>query len=210
MKNNPTFLKSILVGASALGLALTLHANEAESASSLLGQHYVATSVGIVDLDAANTPRVFHVDYNRNFATGVDLRLELDYFRSQPTNSVLYGHARYADYNAAVAVRTFTVRGRFAPYAEAGAGWTWFKLAGWREDSFVWFAGAGVEASVTRDLSLTPFVRYTDRVNLFRGDQWSYGVRANYALTPRVGLVASVERDDDRNTRYTAGLSYRF
>lgn len=210
MKNHPTFLKFILVGASALGLALTLRASEAESASTLLGQHYLATSIGFVDLDAANTPRVFHVDYNRNFATGVDLRLELDYLRSQRTNSVLYGHARYTDYNAALAVRAFTVRGRWAPYAEVGAGWTWFKLADWREDAFVWFAGAGIEATVTRELSVTPFVRYTDRVNFFRGDQWSYGARANYTLTPRVGLVAAIERDDDRNTRYTAGVSYRF
>lgn len=211
MKQSYPFTKLILAAAFALGFAAALRADETSAPAGLLGQRYAALGLGAIDLhDTSVDVRSYRLAYNQNVSAGVDARLELDYLRSQRTNSVLFGHQRYTDRDALLGARAFTVRGLATPYAEAGAGWTWFKLAGWREDSFVWFAGVGAEFAVNARFVATPYVRYTDRVDDFRGHNWNYGVRANFALTAQVALTAALDRNNDQDMEYQLGLAWRF
>lgn len=212
MKQSHQFTKLLLAAALALGFApAALHAAENTAPAGLLGQRYATAGFGIIDLgDSSLDVHSYRLAYNQDVAAGVDARLELDYLRSQPTNSVLYGHQRYTDRNAVIGARAFTRRGTVTPYAELGAGWTWFKLADWREDSFLWFAGVGAEFAVNGSFVVAPYVRYTDRVDLFRGHSWNYGMRANYALTAQLALTATLDRDDDQDMEYQLGLAWRF
>lgn len=211
MKQSYRFTKFILAAALALGLFATLRAAETAATPGLLGQRYAAVSLGVIDLnDTSVDVRSYRLAYNQDIAAGLDARIEADYLRSEAVRGLIYGGQHYTDRNFTLGARAFTPFHGFKPYAEAGLGWTWFKLADWREDSFLWFAGVGAEFAVNGSFAVTPYVRYTDRVDLFRGHSWNYGVRANYALTARLALTATLDRNDDQDMEYQLGLAWRF
>jgi opacity protein-like surface antigen len=211
MKSFPQHKINLLAAALALGLFAPLRAADTAAVPGQLGQRYATAGFGIIDVhNTSYDERSYRFAYNQDVAAGLDVRLDADYLRSEAMHGLLYQGEHYTDRNLALGVRAYTVRNRLKPYAEAGAGWTWFELADWREDSWLWYAGLGVELAVSQRVVVTPYLRYTDRVDLFRGDNWDYGIRANYALTSRLALTATLDRNNDQNMEYQLGTVWHF
>ena len=63
---------------------------------------------------------------------------------------------------------------------------------------------------MTKELSLTPVVSYTDATSLHLDAKWGFGVKARYWITDQWGLGAGISRDNNVNTTYSGGTTYRF
>jgi len=104
------------------------------------------------------------------------------------------GHARQQTISAsAIAFSPGLSWGR--PYIGVGAGWIWAKNPGVRNNSFLYGLQTGVELQATNELSITPYLSYTDASSLHVDNKWSYGVKANYWLTSQWGLTGGISRD---------------
>jgi predicted 3-demethylubiquinone-9 3-methyltransferase (glyoxalase superfamily) len=91
-----------------------------------------------------------------------------------------------------------------------GAGWIWAKAAGERDNSFLYTADTGVEFQVTKALSITPVVSFTDASSLHVNNKWGYGVKAHYWVTDQWGVSAGIGRDNMVNTTFSVGTTFRF
>lgn len=200
-----------LLAASALAAAGVLHGAESSRAG-LLGARYAGVSYSYVDVaDTGYDARNYGFEYNHDLAANLDVRIELDYLRSEGLGGALFSGKHYSFKSATAGVRSFTDWQGAKLYAEAGVGGVWFRApASIREDSFLWFAGVGAEFSVTERFAVTPYVRYQDPVDFQSGSTWNYGVRANYWCSERVALTAKLDRDDEETMTYQAGVTFRF
>jgi len=205
--------RSRLLAAALTALACSgfVHAAEAPRAG-LLGARYVGVGYGFVDL--ANTgydARNYGFEYNHNLTPQLDARVEFDCLRSEGLGGVMFGGRHYSFKTLAAGARAFTDWNGAKAYVEAGAGYVWFRAPhGIEDNSWLWFAGAGVEFTVASRWALTPFVRYQDATQFESNSAWRYGLRANFALTERWGLSGQLERDDDQDMTYSLGANFRF
>lgn len=206
-------LSSRRLGAALAAAVLTLAARAADTGSAgLLGSRYAAATFGYVDLAGTGyDARTYGFEYNHDLTANLDARVELDYLRSEGLGGAVFGGKHYSYKTATLGGRAFTDWRGGRVYAEAGAGYVWFRApAGIQDNSWLWSAGVGAEFALAPRFALTPFVRYEDAVDFETGAAWNYGLRAAYALTGRVALTATVQRDDDRNTTGRAGVVFRF
>lgn len=215
MKNVPSFKTFVLAAAVSLGLASASFAQSANVAvpnpadakpTGLLGQNYATLGYGYVDLDNTGIHASrFSLAGNQSLREGLDGILEYGYTRSSK-----FAGTRITQHDLMAGARAYMTAGGIKPYVEAGIGWVWQKAAGASEDSFAWGAGVGAEIEVASAVTVTPYVRYEDITKGSDNESWNYGVKGNYWLSSRVGLQLGVERDDDKNMTYSAGVNVRF
>jgi len=215
MKNIITLKTLILAAAVSLGLSATALAQDgtqvpnpaAGTSHGLLGQSYAIASYSYInnhgtDIDA----HAYDFTLNQNVRDGIDALMEYDYTNSE---SLLGGRDNHRMIDAGV--RAYTITHGFKPFVEAGLGWIWEKAPfGYRANSAAYFVGTGAEFQVTKDFSVTPLVRFTDGMKRDINHKVTYGVKANYWLSERVGLTADVLRDNHRDMQYTLGVSLRY
>lgn len=173
----------------------------------LLGQSYVNLGYTYTDLHQSSVNyQGLNFDYNQPLNTGFDLNLNLGNARS----SEYFGsRARQQTIGAsAVAFTPGLSWGR--PYVSVSGGWVWTKIAGVSDNSFLYGLQTGVEFQATKELSITPFVGYTDATSMRIDNKWGYGVKANYWLTSQWGVTAGIGRDNQVNTSYSIGTTFRF
>jgi hypothetical protein len=196
----------LLVAVAAFGL--TVSANAQSAGTGLLGQSYVGLDYSYSHLHSTPVSNVqgFSFEYNQPLNTGFDLNLGMD----DDWSSRFAGtRARQQDIGAqAIAFIPDLTWGR--PFIGVGAGWVWTKAHNVRDNSFVYTGDAGVEFQVTKELSLTPLVSFTDTASFHTDNKWAYGVKANYWITSQWAVTAAVMRDNMVNTTYSAGLNFRF
>lgn len=215
MKNVTSFKILILAAAVSLGLASASFAQSTVAAApspaearptGLLGQNYVTLSYGFIDLDNTGVDASrYTLSANESLREGLDSFLEYNYSRTDKISG-----SRPTQHDLAAGARAFLTAGGIKPFVEARVGWAWQKFAGASEDSFAWGLGVGAEFEVMPALTVTPFVRYEDMTKGSNNDTWVYGVKANYWVTHNVGILAGIDRDDDKNMTYTIGANIRF
>jgi len=216
MTKKITIRTLLLAAAAASGLATAGFAQTAGSAPTagadagkgLLGQSYVGLDYSYTVLHSSPVPNIqgLSFEYNQPLNTGFDLNLGM----ADAWSSRYFGtRARQRSIDAtAVAFMPDLTWGR--PFIGVGAGWTWTKVSDVRDNSFVYNLETGVEFQVTKDLSLTPVVSYTDPTSLHVDNKWGYGVKAHYWITSQWGVSAGIGRDNMVDTTYSVGTTFRF
>lgn len=174
----------------------------------LLGQSYVGLDYGYTELhrNPVSDLQGINFEYNQPLNTGFDFNLGLgDTWSSQLDGT--RDRQKTVDASAIAFVPDLTW-GR--PFIGVGAGWTWTKASGVRDDSFLYKLDTGVEFQVTKELSITPVVSYTNPTALHVDNKWGYGVKANYWITRDWGVTAGIMRDNVVNTTFSVGTTFRF
>jgi hypothetical protein len=206
----------MLAAAAAFGLAASASAQGTGSTGStssaigtgLLGQSYVGINYGYTDQHSTPVSNLqgINLEYNQPLNTGFDLNLGLGDAWSSRFGGT---RTRMQDLNAnAIAFLPDLTWGR--PFIGVGAGWEWTKTSNVRDNSFVYKLDTGVEFQVTKELSLTPLVSFTDTTSFHTDNKWAYGVKANYWITSQWAVSAAVMRDNMVNTTYSVGANFRF
>ncbi len=180
---------------------------QTDNGHGLLGQNYAGLSYGYLDLHGTSvSARGYGFTINQNLSESFDALLE---YTDQNSSKLAGGRINQRMFD--LGVRAFTTTRGFKPYVEAGLGWEWAKAPlGYKANSPAYFVGTGVEFQVAHDLSVTPFVRYTDATKHSIGHEVDYGVKANYWLSEHVGLTAAISRDNSRDMQYSLGVSFRY
>jgi hypothetical protein len=208
MTKKITIRTLILAVVAVFGFAASSSAQSTGVGQGLLGQSYVGLDYGYTDLHRSPIADLqgLNFQYNQPLNTGFDLNIGL----SNSWSSQFLGTRecqKTVDASTIAFIPDLTW-GR--PFIGVGAGWTWTKMSGDRENSFLYKIDTGVEFQVTRALSITPVVSFTDTTSLHTENRWAYGVKANYWITRQWGLTAGVMRDNRVNTTYSLGTNYRF
>lgn len=168
----------------------------------LLGQTYGTLTYSYINLDGTSA----HGD-DYHFATNQPLSAGFDGFFSYDYVDSRFGHEN----TVMLGVRPFSARYAWGkPFAEAGAGYTWTKYAGNRDNSFVWEAAVGAEFQVTPQATITPYVQYTDAPDLGSADHWNFGARGNHWVNEKWSLTVGVQINDDKDAAFTVGTNFRF
>lgn len=176
-------------------------------APGLLGISHTELSYGYVDLDNTNAHgNAYTLELSQPFQPGFDAFLGYEYSRS----SRIAG-SRIKQHVLDAGVRVFSSAYNWGkPYVEVGAGYIWSRFGGSHDNSFLWEATVGVELNLARNTTVMPYVRYDDAVDYSDGDNWNYGVKANYWLNKNWAAMAGIERDDEQNTTFRVGTNFRF
>ena len=211
MKTNTSF--KLLTLALALGLGATARADSTllpseqpaalpADSQGLLGQVYGTLTYSYINLDNTST----HLD-SYDFEINQPLSFGLDGFIGYN-----YAHGSGLRSNTIdTGLRAFSTHYNWGkPYVEAGAGYTWVRASGAKDNSFVWEAAAGVEFQVAPRATVTPFVQYTDAPDLAGGSKTNFGAKANYWIDAQWSVTAGLARDDSYNTAFTVGTHFRF
>lgn len=214
MTNKPNRMKQNLIKSlviiAACGLATAVRADAVPASGSLglLGQTYAGVTYSYTDMDGSSVDGADYIfEYNQPLSTGFDAVFTYDYGRSEE-----FSGTRFKSHAATAALRAFSTTTTWAkPYVEAGLGYGWTKVAGFKDNSYLWEVAVGAEFQVAPAFTLTPFVQYSDAPNLAASEgTWDYGVKANYWVNNQFALSAGISRDDDKNTSYSVGLNVRF
>ena len=211
---NTKLLKNFLITATAaLGLATLVRADvplenkeplQSTTAvgQGLLGQQYANLTYTYIDLSGTSA----HADdytfaFNQPLNTGLDGIFSYDYTRA---NSL-------SQHNLMAGLRAFSDHYAWGkPYVEASAGYAQERVAGVRDDSFVWGVGVGAEFQVAPAFTVTPSVGYKKAPDLAGSGTWTYGVKANYWIDSQWSVTAGISRDDNSNNMFTVGTNFRF
>jgi hypothetical protein len=216
MTKKITMKPLLLAAVAAFGLAISSSAQSANAGTpaagsdtgrGLLGQTYVGIGYGYTDLhDSSVNFQGLNFQYNQPLNTGFDLNLGFGDSWSSP-----YSGTRIRQQTVSASAIAFVPNlawGR--PFIGVNGGWMWTKTTGARDNSFLYGLDTGVEFQVTKELSLTPMVSYTDAASLHVNNKWGYGVKANYWITDQWGLNAGVGQDNKVNMTYSVGTTFRF
>jgi hypothetical protein len=216
MTQKNTIRTLLLAIIAVVGLAATAHAQTAgagipapapETGKGLLGQTYVGVGYGYTDLNNSSVNyQGLSFSYNQPLNTGFDLNLDIGNAWSSEFSGV---RTRQQSFEAA-AVAFIPDRAWGRPFFSVGAGWLWVKTAGVSDNSFLYSFDTGVEFQATRELSITPFVSYTDATSLHVNNKWGYGVKAHYWMTDQWGVAGALSRDNKSNMTYSTGVTFRF
>jgi len=174
----------------------------------LLGQSYVGVDYGYTQLHSTPVSdfQGVNFEYNQPLNTGFDLNLGM----SDSWSSRFSGTRSWQKDVGATAIAFMPDLSWGRPFIGVGAGWAWTKTAGMRDNSFLYKLDTGVEFQVTKGLSLTPLVSFTDTSSFHTDNKWAYGVKANYWITRQWGLTAAVIRDNRVDTTFSVGATLRF
>jgi hypothetical protein len=208
MKQN-LMLKSLLLAA-AFGLAGAARAADGLSAATvppsgtmgLLGQTYAGLTYSYIDLNNSSSHRDdYRFDYNQTLNPGLDGVLSYDFAQAgSDRQQALVG-----------ALRSFCTNYTWGkPYVEAGAGYTWERFDGGKDNSLLWELAVGAEFQVAPAVTITPFVKYTGTPDLARRNEWDYGVKANYWVDSQWAVTVGLARTNHQDMAYTVGTNFRF
>ena len=204
------FFKSLLLLTAALGLAGAARAADPMSAApvppsgtmGLLGQTYAGLTYSYVDLKHSTSHTDdYRFDYNQPLNAGLDSSLSYDFMQTGPVKQQA----------VAGALRAYCSAYSWGkPYVEAGAGYTWERGGGVRDNSVLWEIAVGTEFQLAPAFTLTPFVKYQGTPDLASRDLWNYGAKANYWVDSQWALTAGLDRDNHQAMRYLVGTNFRF
>ncbi len=201
-------IKSLLFAAMTLGLAAAARADDprpvpVSGTMGLLGQTYAGLTYSYVDLNNTSAHADdYHFDINQTLNTGLDGVFSYDLTRNGSTTR---------QQAITAALRAFSTAYSWGkPYVEAGGGYAWEKVAGTRDNSFIWDAAVGAEFQLAPAFTLTPFVKYQGTPSLTQREKWDFGVKANYWVTSQWAVTAGLDRDNHQNTGFTVGTNFRF
>ena len=216
MTQKTTIRTLLLTTAAVLGLTATAWAQTAgasipapapDTGKGLLGQTYVGVGYGYTDLNNSSVNyQGLSFSYNQPLNTGFDLNLDI----GNAWSSKFSGTRNRQQSFEAAAVAFIPDRAWGRPFFSVGAGWFWTKTAGVSDNSFLYSFDTGVEFQATRELSITPFVSYTEATSLHVNNKWGYGVKAHYWMTDQWGVVGALGRDNTSNMTYSTGVTFRF
>ncbi len=209
MKQN-LLIKSFLLAVAAFSLAGAARAADAMSSASvppsgtmgLLGQTYAGLSYSYLDLNhSPDHTDDYRFDYNQPLNAGLDGVLSYDFMQTGAVKQQA----------VAGALRAFSSAYTWGkPYVEAGAGYTWERGGGGKDNSVLWEIAVGTEFQLAPAFTLTPFVKYQGTPDLAQRDVWNYGVKANYWVDSQWALTAGLDRDNHQAMRYLVGTNFRF
>jgi hypothetical protein len=214
---NTSSLKSlVLVTALALSLGATARAGSAvldEKPApmvgnlSLLGQTYGTLTYSYINVDDVSSHGDrYNFEVNQPLAFGIDGFLSFEHSQSSEVAG-----SRVKQNILGGALRAFSTSYNWGkPYVEAGAGYTWARYAGAKDNSFIWHLGVGAEFQVTPQATVTPYVTYEDAPSLAGGNTWNFGVKANYWIDSSWAVTAGLSRNDEKATAFTIGTNFRF
>lgn len=213
--NQKTTLKTIAgIAAVSLGLAVSAMAQTATSTDttpvsrgdSMLGQNYAGVAYDFTHVhdSALDNFNGFSFRYNQALSAGFDFTAGYAWGRSNEVAGV-----RAHQQEATLGVTIFSDYNGVRPYLEPGLGWAWAKVGGAKDDSFLYYVGAGVEFQVTQPWTVTPYVQFVDATE-WAGNTWNFGVKSAYRLTRDWSATVDVSIDDDRNTGFALGAAYHF
>ncbi|HKB57540.1 MAG TPA: hypothetical protein VKC51_08110 [Lacunisphaera sp.] len=207
MKHNNIPKTLILAAAMSLGLAASAVAADTPVPVSgnmgLLGQTYADLTYSYINLDASSSHADdYHFEYNQPLNAGFDGVLAYDWTQ---TGSFAKQQSILA------ALRAFNTSFKWGkPYVEAGGGYAWNKVAGVKDNSFLWEVTVGAEFQVAPAVTVTPFVQYLDAPDLASRSTWNYGVNANYWIDSQWAVTGGISRNDNQDTAFTVGTNFRF
>ena len=191
----------------AQGTGASVPAPGTDTGKGLLGQSYVSLAYGYTDLHQTSAHYSgLSFEYNQPLNTGFDFNLGIgDAWSSKYSGT---RSRQQSVFPSAVAFIPDLSWGR--PFIGVGAGWIWTKDASTRRNSFAYGMNTGVEFQVTKELSITPFVGYTDATSFDVNNKWDFGAKANYWITDQWAMNAGISRDNMVNTTYSVGTTFRF
>lgn len=218
MKQNIT-LKSLLVAAAcSLGLLSVVRADDSRFNSvdaapvtsdlSLLGQTHGTVSYSRINLDGTSADaNRYALELNQALADGFDAIVGYDYLR---TGDIAGVHV--SRHTATASLRAFSTAFAWGkPYAEAGLGHVWGRIAGVRDNSLLWRLAAGAEFRAGARATVTPYVQYVETPDLAGTEGvWSGGVKGSYWIDRSWAVTAGLERDDEQNTAFMVGTNFRY
>jgi hypothetical protein len=171
--------------------------------ASLLGQKYAGLTYRYIDIDGpGGHADHYSFNFNEPLKAGLDGLLSFDWTEMGAATRQLSISAGLRAYRAAYAWGT--------PYVEAGAGYIREKIAGVKDDSFLWQLGIGAEFPVAPAVTVTPYINYADAPSLSGNGRWDFGVKASYWVNQNWAVTAGIDRDDDQNTGFMVGTNFRY
>jgi len=216
MNTSLKIIFTVLAYALALGLGVAAHADDGLSADKFtpvtsskgrLGQVYATLAYDYIDLDGPATHAdSYTLSSNQPLAFGLDGVLGYSFTRWGTGSG---GRANQNTLNGAL--RAFSTSYNWGkPYVEAGAGYTWVRAAGTKDNSVLWEVAAGVELQVAPRTTVTPFVQFSGTPNLAGGNKWNFGAKANYWIDSQWSVTAGLARNDQHDTAFTVGTNFRY
>lgn len=218
MKQNITTKTLILAAALSLGAIASASAQSANVAvpnpadptvGGLIGSRYTQIEYNTIDLNGTgpNHADGFGVAFNQPLNANFDVSVNYDWARAK------YGSIRLTDQVLEVAATAYTTIAWGRPFVTAGAGWDWQKAGPYRDDSFVYRVGAGMEFLPAPKVAVTPFVNFVRATN-FNASEVELGVKATYRITHDWSVTARAQyeavRHDDDSAEYSLGVNYHF
>jgi opacity protein-like surface antigen len=219
MKQKTNLRLSILAAALSLGLAATAAAQgtaasapapaAVETGAGMLGSGYTEVAWNYLNLDDGppGVARGFSLAYNQPVKAGLDFNANYDWARASA-----YG-VRLTQQRADLGVTAFSPLEWGKPYVQALAGWVWQKGGGFRDSSFAYTLGTGVEFQVAPRFTLTPYVNFV-RATGFNSSEFDLGAKAAYRLSKEWSLTARAQYDAVQHssdaTEYSVGVAYHF
>jgi hypothetical protein len=213
MKTNLSLKSLLLTAVAATGLATSAFAGGDEPnqpaaapvtvSPGLLGESYAGLSYRYVDLDgAAGHGDNYRFEFNESLKTGYDGLLSFDWTDAGDSAST---------WSISTGLRAYCPDLAWGkPYAEAGVGYIQQKVAGMKDDSFLWSLAVGAEFRVAPAVTVTPYLRYDDAPTLAGNGRWDVGVKANYWIDRQWSVTAGIDCDDDQNTGFMVGTNFRY
>lgn len=217
MKNVTSFKTLILAAAASLGFAVAAIASDdpstavprpldAAGSRGLLGETYTHLGYSYIDTNHSEVDaHSFDFSMNRGLYHGVDTMFEYNYTQSEP-----FAGGKAWQQTLLAGGRWYKTLNSLKPYAEAGLGWSWIDTPFGNDNSWAWFAGVGIEAAVAQNVTVTPFIRFTDAPEIGEADKWDFGVRGNYWINSRFAVSANLSIDDDQAWTMGAGVNLSF
>ena len=193
--------------ASAQSANVAVPTPEQTAPAGLLGARYTEVSYNYIDLSGSNHADGFVAKFNQPLQANFDL-----------TSSYSWAKADFGAFDATVqdldvGLTAYSALSWGRPYAAAAVGWQWAKAAGFREDSFVYKVGTGVEFQVSPALTVTPFVNFV-RATGFNSSEVEVGAKASYRLNQEWSVTARAQyefvRHDHNSAEYSVGVIFHF
>ncbi|MBS0632651.1 MAG: hypothetical protein JSS11_12120 [Verrucomicrobia bacterium] len=216
MKQTKNIKSSILAAALALGLVATATAQSVtttpaatDEGAGLLGTNYAQLSLNYLDLNGGppSVARGFNFAYNQKVSSAVDFNADYDWARAEAYGS----HLTQQKVNFGATAYSPLEWGK--AYVQVLGGWVWQKAGSFKDDSFAYTLGTGVEFTVAPKLSLTPYVNFV-RATGFSQNEYDFGVKAAYRLNKEWSLTARAQYDAVEHSsdaaEYSLGAAYHF
>ncbi len=218
MKMN-THYRLLLTAAAACGLALSAFAGGDEPnppapamtpaaapgtvVTGLLGESYAGLSYRYIDPDGSSGHiDAYRFDFNEPLKPGYDGLLSFDATEARAATD---------SFSVSTGLRAFCPDLPWGkPYAEAEVGYIRQKVAGVKDDSFLWSVAVGAEFKTAAAVTVTPFIKYDDAPSLAGKGRWDFGVKANYWVSQQWSVTVGLDRDDDQNTGFMVGTNFRY
>lgn len=103
----------------------------------------------------------------------------------------------------------YFIRGNAKPFIDGEIGWAWRKMGSTKEDSFFYRGTVGAELGVNSNVTIIPFVSYSEAPNLSER-AWSYGAKLAYRMDRNWIPTLGIQVDEKHNIEYLLAARYRY